>query len=161
MKALIVYYSYSGNTERIAQYLSEYLGLKGYDVKLLKIEALDETAFFLLQAARAAFHRRARIEATDVILSEYDLICFGSPVWATGPAPAMNAYLAGLSGMENKQAIVFVTYGSGLGVNRCLNYMREALNSKMVKPASSFAVQQNDIVNKDLVQKVIAESIGL
>ena len=101
MKAIILYYSFTGNTKRVAEILAEYLGQR-YELKIKRLEAKDESAFFIKQATRALLRKQANVFALDFDLSIYDLICFGTPVWAFGPAPAMNTYLAKCSGLTEK-----------------------------------------------------------
>ena len=141
MKTAIVYYSYTGNTKKVADVLAENLKEKG-QVDLFKLEPLDESKRFLHQIGRALFKRRARLKEINFNLSSYDLICFGTPVWAFAPAPAMNTYLDRCFGLENKDVILFVTYGGGPGKERCLNYMQNILTKKGVKSFKKFSIQQ-------------------
>ena len=140
MKSIVVYYSFSGNTRRAAEALADALR-KTYEVDILELKALDESKSFFGQALRALVRIKAKVERVNIDLSEYDLICMGTPVWAFGPAPAMNAYLEKCKGLNGKQAIVFTTYGSGAGNNNCLNYMRSVLNKKGTKKCESFTMQ--------------------
>jgi len=73
MKAIIIYYSYSGNTKKAADVLVEYLR-QGYEVEISGLKALNESASFFHQAVRAFFHKKARISSVDFNLSSYDLI---------------------------------------------------------------------------------------
>ena len=114
MKSAVVYYSYSGNTRAVAWKLSEILRERG-EVEEINVAATDEPANFLARCNRAITHAKANIITTGLVLdlSDYDLICFGSPVWAFSPAPAMNAYIDQCRGVINKSVILFTTYGSG------------------------------------------------
>ena len=66
----------------------------------------------------------------DFDASHYDLIVIGSPVWAFAPVPAINSYLDKLNGLHGKRAVVLLTSGSGLGVNRCFRKIKLVLESK-------------------------------
>lgn len=156
MKSIIVYYSYSGNTKKAAQALAEYLKDKG-EAELISLQPLDESNSFFGQGNRAFRHVRAKIEPAKFDLSCYDLICLGSPVWAFGPAPAMNTYLDRCSGIEGKKIILFSTYGSGTGNQRCLNYMREILSKKGAKEFKQFSIQQFKVKDKEFVLSKIKE----
>jgi flavodoxin len=158
MKAIIIYYSYSGNTKKVAGVLRGYLQQKA-QVEEAELEARDESAAFLGQCRRAFWHKRAEIEPVNVDLGDYDLICLGTPVWAFGPAPAINAYLDKCSGLENKQVILFTTFGSGTGNNRCLNYMQEILAKKGAKGFKRFSVQQIKVGNPQQVLLKIKECL--
>ena len=159
MRAIIIYYSYSGNTKKIADILAEYLRPR-YEIKILRIDALDESSSFFLQAVRAFFHKKARISSSELELSGYDLICLGTPVWAFAPAPAMNTYLDKCSGLLGRPVVLFTTYGSGTGVNRCFNYMQEILIKKGAKEINRFSIQQFKVSDKEFIKKAISENLG-
>lgn len=160
MRSIIIYYSHTGNTKKVAEILAEYLQKK-YEVKMLRLEALDESAVFFGQAARAFFHKKANISSIELVLSGYDLICLGTPVWAFGPAPAMNTYLEKCAGLENKPVVMFATYGSGTGLKRCFNYMKDILSKKGAKDFSKFSIQQFKVSDREFVNKVISENLKL
>lgn len=157
MKSTIIYYSYSGNTKKVAETLAEYLKQKS-DVEIIELKALDESSNFFKQCIRAFKHRRAQIAQVNFNLSAYDLICLGSPVWAFGPAPAMNEYLDQCHGVEAKKILLFTTYGSGTGNEKCLNYMQDALSKKGGREFSRFSVQQAKVSNKEFVLAKIKET---
>ncbi len=150
MRAIIIYYSYTGNTKRVANILAEYLKPKA-EIGQIELVWLDETKSFFAQCRRAITHTKARIQPVNFDLSEYDLVCFGSPVWAFAPAPAMNTYLDKCLGVEGKDIILFTTYGSGTGNGRCLNYMQDILRKKGAKSFKRFSIQQFKVDDKEFV----------
>ncbi len=150
MKSIIIYYSFSGNTKFVAARLGEFLRERG-EVDLIDLKAKDESASFFGQAARAFRHLKASLEPVNFDLQQYDLICLGSPVWAFGPAPAMNAYLDKCYGLENKKIILFTTYGSGTGNGRCLDYMQAIVQQKRAGEVRRFSIQQAKVKEKDFV----------
>jgi NAD(P)H-dependent FMN reductase len=158
MKSIIVFYSYSGNTRKVADFLSEYLKQK-FEVEIIEIKALDESASFFGQCQRAFWHKKAEIEQVNFDLKGYDLICIGTPVWAFAPAPAINTYLDKCSGLEAKEVILFTTYGSGTGNGRCLNYMQKILSQKGARVFKRFSLQQFKAKDKALVFSTIKETV--
>jgi len=158
MQSTIIYYSYSGNTRKVAHVLAQYLKDKS-DVDIIELEPQDESHSFFGQCRRAFLKKRAKIETVDFNLSGYDLICLGTPVWAFAPTPATNTYLDKCFGLENKEVILFTTYGSGTGNQRCLNYMQSILTKKGVKHFNRFSIQQFKVNNEDFITKVINESL--
>ena len=156
MQSVIIYYSYSGNTQKVASILSGYLGQQG-EVDIIELKGLDESEKFFAQAARAFRHKRATIQPVNFNLSRYDLICLGTPVWAFGPSPAINTYLDKCFGVEGKSVILFTTYGSGTGNERCLNYMQEMLAKKGAQQFKRFSVQQFKVNDKEFVLSKIKE----
>ena len=160
MKSIIIYYSYSGNTRKVALVLAEYLREKT-EVEIIDLKPQDESCSFLGQCRRAFFKQRAKIETANVDLSDYDLICLGSPVWAFAPAPAMNTYLDQCFSLENKEVILFTTYGSGTGNQRCLNYMQALLTRKGIRQFSRFSIPQFKADNPDFILVKIKASTRL
>jgi len=156
MRAVVIYYSYSGNTKSVADILAEYLKQK-YEVKVLRLEAIDESTSFFRRAIRALFHKKAKVSSINFDLSNYDLICLGTPVWAFAPAPAMNTYLNKCFGLEGKPVVLFTTYGSGAGVDKCFKYMQGILSKKDVEVFSKFSIQQFKVNDREFVTKVIAD----
>jgi flavodoxin len=150
MKSAVIYYSYSGNTKQVVAILIGVLTDKG-ETQEIELISLDESKSFFGQAKRALFHKEAKIQPVNFDLSTYDLICFGTPVWAFGPAPAMNTYLDKCFGLEDKAVILFTTYGSGSGNERCLNYMQDILAGKGAKKFSRFSIQQFKVSDKEFV----------
>ena len=130
--------------------MAEYLGQKT-EVELLELNPLDESKSFFGQGRRALSRVRAKLAPVNFDLSGYDLICFGNPVWAFAPVPAMNTYLDNCRGLEGREVILFTTYGSGSGNERCLNIMQEMLSKKGAKSFKRFSIQQFKVKNKDFV----------
>ncbi len=159
MKSIIVYFSYAGNTRKTSLLLREYLSGR-WEVEMAELKAKDEAAGFLGQCGRAFWHKQADIEPINFDFSAFDLICLGTPVWAFGPAPAVNTFLDKCKGVSGKEAILFTTYGSGTGNERCLNYMQQILIKKGIKTFKRFSVQQNKVDNKDFVFSAMKEVIG-
>lgn len=160
MRSIIIYYSYSGNTRKVALVLNEYLRQKG-EVDLIELKARDESDKFLVQVVRGLRKKRATLEPVNFDLAQYDLICFGTPVWASAPAPAMNTYLDQCCGIENKEIILFTTYGSGMGNERCLNYMQESLVKKGAKNFKKFSIQQFKAKEQNFVRAQIKEALSI
>lgn len=164
MKAIVIYYSYSGNTKKVSEILRVFLENQGYQVELMQLEALDESKSFLGQCHRAFNKKQAQLKICNFDMTEYDLVCVGTPVWAFGPAPAVNTFLAECKGLSGKKVVIFTTYGSGTGNNRCLNYMKQKLIFKGAKEIQNFSVQQfkikdNSFVNlklQDLIKAPVA-----
>jgi len=158
MKSIIVYYSYSGNTEKVAGILAEVLTGKG-EVQQAELLCPDESKTFLGQCRRAISHKRGMIGPLNFNLGAYDLICLGTPVWAFGPAPAVNTFLDKCFGVEGKNIVLFTTYGSGAGRERCINYMQDILAKKGASKFRRFSIQQLKVNDKDFVISAAKEAL--
>ncbi len=157
MKSAIIYYSCSGNTRKVADVLLEELKKK-HEVDVIEVKVIDEPDEFLRQVSRAFWHKKAAIQNVNFDLSSYNLVCFGTPVWAFGPAPAVNTYLDNCIGIEGKEVVLFTTYGSGAGNERCLNYMQGILAKKGAKDFKRFSIQQFKVEDKEFVTKILQKA---
>ena len=80
MKALIVYYSFTGNTERVAGSLWAILKVRG-EVAIQRLVPVNETENFFAQCIQARLGKRVELkEGVSFNISEYDLLCIGTPV---------------------------------------------------------------------------------
>lgn len=158
MKSLIVYYSFSSNTQKVAQVLKEVLSRKG-ETDLVGLKPEDESDNFFIQVVRALTKKRALLKEAPLDVAGYDLVCIGTPVWAFAPAPAVNSYIDGLKNIEGRDAICFITYGSGIGTGRCLNTMKMALKEKGAFKLSSFKIQESEVNDEDFVKEAIMRVI--
>jgi len=159
-QAIIVFYSYSGNTLKASRLLQKELDAVSYQTQLLRLEPLDESASFFKQCARAFLKKQARLkEDVTLELAEYDLVAFGTPVWAFCMAPALRTYLTKCTKLTNKKAILFVTCGSGLGVGRCIQEMVSIAENKGAADTRSFLIPQSDVNNQEKAAEPIKESL--
>jgi len=158
MKSLIVYYSFTGNTEKIASTLSGVLKDKGNAVTT-RLTPLNETRGFFIQCIQAALGMRAKLaKEIDSDISEFDLLCLGTPVWAFAPTPAMNTYIDNLKGAQGKTALIFTTFGSGTGVRKCVNAIKKRLKEKGVSSIKEFNIQMLKVSDEGYVRKRIEDA---
>ena len=130
MKTLITYYSFSGNTDKVANIFADVLRKTG-EVVLQRLKPVDEIKKFALQCKAAFMGKRVDLKGdVQFDLGQYDMLLIGSPVWAFAPTPSISTYLDKLSGLNGKRVIILLTSGSGTGVNRCFKNIRKALDGK-------------------------------
>lgn len=114
-KALVVYFSRSGNTETIARYISEVT-----DAGMLRIEPVDPySTVDSICGARVdmeiANNLHPKIATKIENLSSYDVIFIGSPLWQATIAPPVKTLLSSYD-FSGKILVPFTTYGSqGMG----------------------------------------------
>ena len=114
MKAIVIYYSYGGNTERIAQLIRQETGADAARIETVQpytgtYEAVVDQGQREVDAGFCP-----EIKPLGVDLSAYDTVILGSPVWWYTFAPAMHSFLnqADLSG---KTVYPFATNGGWIG----------------------------------------------
>ncbi len=159
MKSAIIYYSFTGNTHRIACLFADILKNKGEEAVLVRIRPLKEETTFLRQCKEAFLNKKPELYRTLLDLKDFDRVIIGSPVWAFNPTPAINTYIEQCGSLQGKTAICFVTYGSGVGKDRALEIMKKALVAKGARIAGTVSFQQseNEKQCKEIIRNVIKE----
>jgi flavodoxin len=145
MKVAIVYFSLTGNTEKAALEIEKQLENKGIKVSRIKLHGNPGT--FMGNLLKALFRIKSNLKTASYDMKEFDFIVLGSPVWMFSPTPQVNTFFKKCGGMEGKNAIVFVTYGSGTGKERAINIMKQSLIKKGVKEVYCFSI--SDKITKD------------
>ena len=111
MKKLFVYYSHSGNGDKIANYLKE----KGIEVrKVERKKRLPKNTFGLMMTGGflAVIKHKDKVLEYDKNIEAFDEIIIGSPIWNGRFACPINTVLSDLD-LKNKK-VTFVLYsGSG------------------------------------------------
>jgi flavodoxin len=116
-KALIVYYSYSGNTKELAQEIQKQTGGDIFEIQTVKAypSGYNET----VEQAKKEIERGYKPELKSKVknIENYDVIFIGSPNWWSTIAPPVAAFLSNYD-LSGKTIIPFITHGSG-GMARC------------------------------------------
>jgi len=144
MKTAIVYYSYTGNTNRVANIILEYLKGKGEEVIPVRIRPLNESNNFIVQCIDTLLGKEPELFKTKLDLTEFDRVILGSPIWGFRPTPAINTYLKTCAGLEGKEAISFVTYLCGIGARQTFKNMEDKLKTKGAKIAGNLSFHQKE-----------------
>ncbi len=136
-KILVVYYSDSGNTKKVADYIAN---AKGATVVAVKTDVFGKGFWNYMKRAWCSL--REKIVPIDPIAedpSKFDLVVVGAPVWAGHVASPIRSFLAEYSGKISGIAF-FVTAG-GAGTDGALKDMRQI--SKM-EPIAELAINDKD-----------------
>lgn len=110
-KALVIYYTRSGDTREIAEKIASKLDC---DIE----EIIDKTKrrgiFGYIKSGFHAFRGKlTRIETPEKDPAEYDIVIVGTPVWAGTMTPAIRTYLTGNGDRIQKTAFFCSLGGSG------------------------------------------------
>lgn len=114
MKSLVVYYSYGGNTKRIAEKIAKETG-----ADILRIETVvpyegsyNEVVNQGQDEVESGYC--PEIKPLSVDISAYDTIILGTPVWWYTFAPAMHTFLKSQE-WKGKTVYPFATNGGWIG----------------------------------------------
>ncbi len=153
-KALVVYYSRTGTTRRLAGAISAAIPCD--------VEEIFDTRNrvgvlgYLRSGFDALLRRRTVLEPTRYDPAFYDLLIVGTPVWNASVSAPVRTYLTTQKG-RIKQVAFFCTCG-GVGADRAFRQMTDVCG---VEPRDVLAVRQIDVERGDDASRVQAFVAGL
>jgi len=110
MKSVVIYYSLTGKSKAVAEGFAQELGCEVRQVEEIKRRSFAGAYFFGAFAALKG--RTSEIKPLDIDMSAYDTIVIATPVWASSPVPAINAFVAGTD-FQDKKAVLLVSPAGG------------------------------------------------
>jgi flavodoxin len=138
MKTLVVYYSRTGNTRKVAAAIA---AAAGADIEEIVEEKDRRGVRGYLAAGRDAVRKQQTpICAAARDPAAYELVIVGTPVWAFTVAPPVRTYLAAHAAALRRAAF-FCTLG-GSGADRTFRAMREVCGRA---PAATLALTEKDV----------------
>ncbi|MHB8163885.1 MAG: flavodoxin family protein [Methanoregula sp.] len=152
MKICIIYHSETGNTRHIAQHLSS--AFDSFLVEINDVAPYSRLTRFLIRCKKARGEELTTIEPASVDVSEYDLVVFGSPVWAFKPTPAIHAAIAGLKGCMGKPAVAFSTHGGRPG--QADETFKKWIEARGMVSVAVTNINQNDVENVKTNKELVA-----
>lgn len=112
MKAVIVYFSHSGNTRALARQIQEQAG--GDLVELQPVEPYPKDYNAVVQQAKKELNSgfKPTLKTSVDNLESYDTIFAGSPNWCNTIAPPLQSFLSA-NDFSGKTVLPFITHGGG------------------------------------------------
>ncbi len=160
MKAAVVYYSETGNTEKVAKRITDTLRREGVEAELLSVEMSDERSYEE-NVEEAKREKKVKIEPVKTDLSDFDLLFIGSPVWCGKPATPINTYMEKCEGLNNLKIICFITHGGG-GPGKTFEIIETDLVPKGGKIVDTLSIASDgvdDNVEEEKIESVMSRWI--
>ncbi len=154
MEKLVIYYSRSGRTKKVALKLAESLNAGVIQI----IDKKERKGFlcFISSCLDAIKHKKTRIEYNKGSIQISDLICIGTPVWAGTIPPAVRTFLSENS-FKNKKILLFCTAASSPW-KKTIDEMRKMIpNAAIVKV---FGLTGKDINSDKTIEYIIKNNIS-
>lgn len=108
MKTLVLFYSRTGTTRRLAETLVD---LFGADRAEIRCDRYGPGPFrYLLAGYDSVKGNLPAVDVPDIRRGDYDLILIGTPVWTSHPALPLRAYLASEPLLPDRVGL-FITHG--------------------------------------------------
>ena len=114
MKALVVYYSYSGNTKNIAEHIAKELNADTAVIDTVTPYEGDYNTVVDQGHDEIRKGYKPPIKPVGADLSQYDTIILGTPVWWYTFAPAVKTFIES-NNLSGKTIYPFATNGGWLG----------------------------------------------
>ncbi len=147
MKNLIVFYSRSGVTKKLAQKMSEMTGWE--IVELIDSEPRQGLWGYVKAGRQALFGEQTEIQVLNNDFSAYDCVVVGTPIWAGNMAPAVRTFLKQYQ-EKIKQLAFFCTMG-GANDQGLFGKMTSAVNCQ---PKTTMAVRTKQILEDDYSSEI-------
>lgn len=138
MKNLIVYYSFTRNNEKIAEYLSTQLGCH-----IAKIETVKKRSGLSI-LLDMIFNRTPAVKAIPYYLWNYEHIIFVAPIWAGKIATPLKSFLT--HEKANIKSYSFITLCGGGNPKQKPNIQKELLAITQKAPMSVLELWINDLL---------------
>lgn len=151
MTDLVIYYSRTNKTKEVAQYIAEAKNAKLLEVKDKKNR--EGALQYVVSALSMIFNRSTTVTYDKVNLNDYDTIYIGSPVWTSGPTPAIIEFIDE-NDFTNKNVITFATFMSNNG-KKTTEKMNELVKEKGGNIIKSFYFSSTKDNMKELTLKEI------
>jgi len=145
MKSLVVYYSRTGYTEKVAQEISKRLNSEVEQIKDFK----NRKGFlgFMISGYEAVTKKLVKIADVEKNPKDYDLVIICSPVWAGSISSPIRTYLN--NNGKNIQKVAFVaTCDDNPG------QIFEQMASLSCEPIQTFSVQEKEIKQGSFIDKL-------
>lgn len=113
-KKLVVFFSYTGNTKKIAESIQKKLNCDILEIKPVKPYSTDYQTVVDEEQNNESSKKKPEIQSINKDLSQYDEIIVGSPVWWYTIAPVIRTFLSE-NDLKGKIIKPFATNAGWLG----------------------------------------------
>lgn len=109
-KALVVYFSWGGNTRTVANEIAEITGSEVFELQLATPYTRDRDEIEEVAKREVRDGVQPKLKALPENLEQYDVIYVGSPCWFATIAPPVATFLA-TANLDGKTIVPFMTHG--------------------------------------------------
>ena len=147
MKTLVVYYSRTGTTKKIALEIASKLGAEIEEIK----DTVDRSGMkgYLISGRDAMKRKMTVLESATNNPADFDLVIIGTPIWGWNMSSPVRTYISEKKDSFGKVAF-FCTMG-GSGDEKAFAEMEEIIGKK---PLAVLALLTRDVARKDFAEKL-------
>jgi len=147
MKWLVVFYSRTGTTKKVAEVLSDLLKCDMEEI----LDTKNRMGFFgfLRAGMDAAFEKVTVIKKMEKNVAAYDGIIIGTPTWASRMSPAVRTYI-----LQNKDGFRRTAFFCTCGGRGCRKVLTKMADLSGQSPLALLEVNHEEMANADYSSKV-------
>lgn len=146
-KILVVFYSRTNTTKKIARELAGQLNADTEEIRSVK--DYKGPIGYLMAGREATLKKPATIEPPTKNPADYDLVVIGTPIWSFNVASPVRTYLEQQKNKIKKTAF-FCTMG-GSGDVRAFTSMSELSGQK---PLAALSLKTKEVVKNEYAEKI-------
>ncbi len=147
MKVLVVYYSRTNVTKKVAEYICSKMSCSCE--QLVDVKDRSGKVGYIVAGKDAVFGRTTEIKSLTYDPSDFDLVLIGTPVWGFYMAPAVRTYIEKFRGSFPDVAF-FCTMG-GSGDKRTFFDMEKSIGKK---PLHKLACKTEEVMKNQCGKKL-------
>ena len=145
-KKLIVYFTYTNNTKKIAEKIKAKLNCDILEIKPVKPYDSDYDTVVRLEQNNETAKKTPDIEKINVDLSKYDEVILGIPVWWYTIAPVIRTFLK-QNDLSGKKIIPFATNGGWIG--RTFQEIKELCPNSNIENEMNIVFEGSDMQTQE------------
>jgi len=148
-RILVVYYSRTGITRKVAQELAKILDCDCDEI----IDTVDRAGVkgYMISGRDAMLKNLTKLEPAKKDPSKYDLVVVGTPIWAGKISAPLRTYLAG--NKSNLKKLAFFCTQGGSGADKACEEMERAFGKL---PVAKLALLTKEVVTGQFNDKISA-----
>lgn len=145
MKSLIVFYSRTGNTRKLAEKISSKLNADIEEIKDLK----DRTGplNFFRSGKDALYEKTTTIVKPSKNYQDYDLVIIGTPIWASNISIPIRSYILN----KNFKKVAFFCTTGGTGIDKCFKKMEDICG----KPLATLGLSSKELEDIEKINNFV------
>jgi flavodoxin len=156
MKALIIYYSRTGTTKKVAEQLAQ--ELKAELEEIIDLKNRKGPIGYVGAGKDAMQKNNTPIGPATKDPSKYDLIIIGSPIWSWTLTPAVRSYVTKNKPLLKGKRFAFFTTMGGSGDQNLFTALEELLEAKPLATLTLFTKEvtkgEHNIKVKNFARKL-------
>ena len=152
-RKIIIYFTYTGNTKKIAEKIKEKLNCDIIEIKTVIPYSKDYDTVVNDEQNSESSNHLPEIQNLNIDLSNYDEIILGTPVWWYRPVPAIRTFLT-QNDLSGKIIKPYATNAGWLGKTfkeikaLCTNSeVSDGMNIVFESYSDKLVTKENDIMN--------------